>query len=189
MKRLLIGLSTGWLLAAAPCHAVTIDLTSNYCGCGNPYPSFGTVTVIQDGLGVDLTAHLAAGYGFVGYNAPYTLKFNTADVALADITVDDPTPQAYAVSGGPWFNITGTFAGEFTNDIAWHVANATVADLMHNDANGQAIYAYVYNDATGTSGIVAGTAAPDPTPLPPAALLFVGGLALLGMLARKRRAA
>jgi hypothetical protein len=154
------------LLAISPAKAgviydEVIALTSDHCtnGCGAAGTIFGGVGLTQDGTTVDVTVHLRAGYAYANTGSVdhQAFKFNgTAfGIALGDITVDAHTPvlqanQAGSLGGfngdgtGPYdFGIScpscgGGLSNAFSNDILFHVANATIADLTHS--NGTSVF-------------------------------------------------
>jgi|SRR5438552_5871815 len=143
-------LAIGLLLAASSARATVFDLTSDHCtgGCGTP--PFGTVTVTQNGTSVDITVDLATGYKFAKTGSAdfQAFKFNGTGVALGDITVDQ------TVSGQTLAAMTGAFNGDgtgmftfgiecttcknggasaFDDNIVFHVADATIADLTQGN--------------------------------------------------------
>src|SRR5215475_15756950 len=73
--------TVGFMIAVAPAHAVTFDLTSCHVtgGCGTQ-TVFGTVTLTQNGANVDFVVQLNGGNRFVqtGSADQQLFKFNGA---------------------------------------------------------------------------------------------------------------
>jgi hypothetical protein len=214
MRGVLIALFGVVLCAATPSlsHAISYNLTSNHCTvpaeCGAPGTIFGTVTLTQNGTTVDVTVDLN--------NPPYVyaqtgsvdfalFKFNATGVVLADITVDQ------TVAGQTLAAATGTFNGDgtgnfswgifcttcgngiqtFSNDLVFHVANATIADLTVPNNLGNLFVADI-GCATSTGGFCTqGATGPiDATPGPIVGAGIPGLIAACGLLigfARRRR--
>jgi len=181
------------LAVAVPANAIVFDFTSDHCtgGCGTP--PFGTVTLTQNGTAVDTIVHLFDGNLFVQTGAAdfQAFKFNATGVVLGDITVDAHTPALVAATGAFNGDGTGNFgfgincptcanggAGAFNNDIVFHVANATIADLTAPNNLGIIFVADMLSGTTGNTGPVDATVPNVPEP---ASLLLLGsGIAGLG---------
>jgi len=181
-------------------HAVTYNFTSDHCtgGCGTA--PFGTVTLTQNGTTVDVTVHLNTGYSYVktGSGDFQNFKFNGTGVALGDITVDAHTPALVAATGAFNGDGTGNFtfgincpscgnggSGDFTSDITFHVANATIADLTAANNLGNLFVADVLAPNGNTGPIDVSTGPVTQTPEPASLLLL--GIACVGLSAVKRR--
>jgi hypothetical protein len=201
-------LTVGLMVAAQPAQALVFNLTSDHCtgGCGPAGTIFGTVTVLQsgpsDGTGtVDITVHLnnpPYAYAKTGAADDQAFKFNASGVLLTDITVDVHVPGLVAATGAFNGDGTGNFSfgincpscggggsSSFTNDIVFHIANATIADLTATNNLGNVFVADVINTVTGNTGPVDATVA---TVAEPGSLLLVGsGMALAGILSRRRK--
>src|SRR4051812_25567387 len=147
-----------------PPPSVIYDLTSNHCtvqaDCGAPGTVFGTVTLSQNGTTVDLGVHVNSPYAFVTTGSVdfQNFIFNGVGVALGDITVDAHIPALAASTGvygnggvgsfqfGIFCGSCGNgFSGDFNNDIVFHVANATIADLTVPNLAGNVFVADIGN--------------------------------------------
>src|SRR5262249_108484 len=141
-------------------------------GCGPAGTIFGTVTLVQNGTTVDVTVDLnSPPFAFAKTGAAdfQAFKFNATGVVVGDITVDQTVPgQTLAAQTGTFngdgtgsfsFGINCTSCGNglssaFTNDIVFHVANATIADLTHFNDAGNLFVADIGNTLTGATGPV-----------------------------------
>ena len=191
------------LAVSQTANALTMqyNLTSDHCtgGCGPLGTVFGIVTVGQSGTTVDITVHLNSPYAFANTGSAdnQAFKFNAIGVAVGDITVDAHTPGLAANAGA--FNGDGTgafgfgiFCGScggglssgFTNDIVFHVANATIADLTVPNLNGNVFVADVGNTITGLTGPIDATTGSVPDGGSTVTLL---GSVLLGLAVLRRR--
>ena len=171
-------LTAGLMIAAPAAQAVVFDLTSDHCSGGCGTPPFGTVTVVQNGTGVDIDVALAAGYSFVKTGSAdfQAFKFNGTGVALTDITVDAHVPALVASAGNFSGDGTGFFgfgincpscgngaSDKFTTPISFTVANASVNDLIGGNNLGIVFVADVLAPNGNTGPVdVTGTAVPEP---------------------------
>jgi PEP-CTERM motif len=189
------------LLGAGSARAISFEFTSDHCtgGCGTA--PFGTVTLNQNGANVDVTVHLFSPNFFVKTGAGdfQAFKFNAAGVILGDITVDQTVAlQTLAAQTGAFngdgtgmftFGIACTTCGNgsgdsFNDDIVFHVASATIADLTAGNNLGNLFVADILSDAAG--GGTGNTGPVDvPVPEPVTAALF--GLGLVGLAVAGRR--
>ena len=180
------------LAVAVPANAILFQITSDHCSgtCGTP--PFGTVNLTQNGTTVDVDVHLFDGNLFAKTGAvdDQAFKFNGAP-SLASITVDAHVPALVPATGAFNGDGTGNFgfgincptcanggAGAFNNDILFHVANATIADLTAPNNLGIIFVADMLSGTTGNTGPVDATVPNVPEP---ASLLLLGsGLVGLG---------
>src|SRR5262249_8220718 len=197
----LLGLSG---VAGSAGASTIFDLTGDHCSGGCGAAPFGSITLTQNGVNVDVTVHLLSPNKFVKTGSVdfQAFKFNAAGVVVGDITV------AQTVSGETLAAQTGAFNGDgtgsfafgiacttcgggasdkFGNDIVFHVANATIADLIARNSLGNVFVADIIGSTGKTGPVYATTANPVPEPAP--AALFAAGLFGLAVLGRRSRPA
>jgi hypothetical protein len=190
------------LVVAGPAYANTIfDLTSDHCtgGCGTP--PFGTVTLAQNGSTVDVTVDLADGYAFAKTGAAdfQAFKFNGTAIVLGDVTVDQTVlgQTLAATTGALNGDGTGNFlfgiecstcgnggSDAFSDNIVFHVADATIADLTVPNNLGNVFVADVLAP-NGNTGPVDATTPRNGVPEPASLMLLGAGLAAIGIWRRK----
>jgi len=176
IKLSLVPLAIGLLAVAPSVQAISYDFTSDHLTGGAGTPPFGTVTLLQNGSTVDVTVDLADGYSFVKTGSVdfQAFKFNATGVSLADITIDAHTPTLVASTGAFNGNGTGEFAfginapsqgdggsDPFTDNIVFHVADATIADLTAPNALGNLFVADVLAPNGNTGPVDVSTPVPD----------------------------
>jgi hypothetical protein len=199
----LLALGAGALVTVPAAQAQIIyDFTVDHCtgGCGTP--PFGEVTLTQVGGNVTIDVHLLSGNQYVKTGAAdfMDFKFNATGVVLADITIDAHTPGLIAQTGIFSGDGTGLFgfgitcptcgnggSGRFSDDIVFHVSNATIADLISANSLGFVFVADILSGQTGRTGPVAAVAPVSVIPEPETYAMLLAGLGLLGFAARRRK--
>jgi hypothetical protein len=201
MKNFKILLVVACLALAAPfAQALTFEFTSDHVTGGAGTPPFGTVTLTQNGTGVDFNVTLAAGYGFVltGSADFQYFKFNAIGITTADITVTQNFTGFTLSADTGSFNGDGTGAFSFgiTSDhgngasppiyagpVLFSVANSTIADFTTANNLGNLFVADILapNGNTGPVDVTAPNGVPDS-----GTTLMLLGAALTGLGAMRR---
>ena len=191
-------------LSATSASAISYDITVDHSsGSGLGTAPYGTVTLTQNGTGVDFTVHLTTGYNFVLTGAAdfMDFKFNATGVSLADITITQNAPETLVAQTGTFsgdgtglfaFGITGTGqknggAGKFNSDIKFNVANSVIGDFTTANSLGFLFVADLISPdgkATGPAAVTGNGTRSVPDGASTMALLGTG-LASLGLLRRK----
>ena len=205
-KGLIVGLMVLMTLVAAhsvQADTIAFDLTSNHCSdpaaCGAPGTIFGTVALAQNGSTVDITVDLNPPYvwaktGSADFQA---FKFNAIDVVTGDISVDQTfAGQTLAATSGNFsgdgtgffgFGIACTTCGNgistFSNDIVFHVASASIADLTVPNTLGNVFVADIGNSTNGATGPIDATGTQVPEPI----TLLLLGSGLIGLWGARRK--
>ncbi len=201
----------GVFASASAATATTIDLTADHCtgGCAPPGTIFGTVTLTQNLANVDVTVHLNSPFEFAKTGAAdmQAFKFNASGVVLGDITVNQTVPGQTLIADTGAFNGdgTGTFvfgiacstcggglSTAFANNLVFHVANATIADLTAANALGFVFAADIGNPTTGKTGPIGALFQPGPVPqstVPEPTSLVLVGTGFLAVARKLRRKA
>jgi hypothetical protein len=140
-----IGLAAALVLPAGAVptvYNITVDHSS---GSGLGPAPYGTVSLNQNGSGVDFIVHINTGYGFVltGAGDDMDFKFNATGITLADITITQNATVTLSAATG---TLNGDGTGQFTygitgaqgpggsgalynTDIKFNVANSTIGDF------------------------------------------------------------
>jgi hypothetical protein len=166
-------------------------------------PSYGTVTLTQDGADVDVNVTLATGLNFVTTGGPHDLfAFNATGVSLSDITnlsvlgggtLQAVVPGADTPFGSFNFGINCTSCdnggpGQQNDPMTFKVLNSTLSDfaLMSTGGSPNAYFAadliQTNGGATGAVGAIA-AAVPEPETY----AFMLAGLGVMGFVAKRRR--
>ena len=173
-------------------------------------PTYGSVSLTQDGANVDFLVKLDPEFNFVTTGNHYVFSFSGTDVAKTDIVdIADVGGQTFAVTttatnppfGSFGFGIScltncsnGNSAGGYNDPLSFTVENATIADFLVPSTNagslGPAYFAadVVVTDRSLDSYGKTGNVGVSPVPEPETYALFLAGLGMMGFMARRRRA-
>lgn len=195
----------GVLASASVATATTIDLTVDHCtgGCAPPGTTFGVVTLTQNGANVDVTVHLNSPFEYAKTGAAdfQAFKFNATGVVVGDITVNQTVPGQTLIADTGAFNGDGTGAfvfgiacstcggglsSAFANDLVFHVANATIADLTAANALGFVFAADIGNPTNGNTGPIGALPPPPRVPEPTSMVLVGSGFLLVARRLRRK---
>nr|HET7859496.1 PEP-CTERM sorting domain-containing protein [Caldimonas sp.] len=166
-------------------------------------PSYGTVTLTQNGADVDFSIALRGDLNFVTTGGPHDLfAFNGNGVALADITgltvlgggtLQAVIPGADTPFGDFGFGINCTSCanggpGQQQDPMTFKVLNSTLADfaVLSTGGSPNAYFAadLIQTDGGATGAVGAITAA---VPEPETYALMLAGLGMMGFMAKRRR--
>jgi hypothetical protein len=189
MKIRLTPVLSGICLAAAlvlPAGAVpsVYDITVDHATGGLGTGPFGSVSLNQNGTGVDFIVHINTGYGFVltGSADFMNFKFNATGVSLSDITITQNAPNTLTAqtpapghsfdgdgTGQFGFGITGApgqgsgGSDPFSTDIKFNVADSTISDFtVPNNLNFLFVVDVISpNGNTGPAAVPGGRQVPD----------------------------
>ena len=207
--KLKLALTSAALLATfGACQAATVyTFNTTAVGAFGSAP-YGTVTLTQNGVGVDVTVALRSDMNFVNTGGPHDVfTFNLSGAVVGDISnikFNNVANANYTAVAGGANTPFGTFTfaidctgvgcangapGQAVDPLTFSVANALEADF----ANANAVGAFFGADAicvsgscNGSTGAIAVTGTPgNNTPEP--GTLALAGLAMLGVAAARRR--
>ena len=172
-------------------------------------PTYGSVSLTQDGANVDFVVNLDPEFNFVTTGNHYVFSFSGTGVAKTDIVdIADVGAQTFTVTttatnppfGSFGFGIScltncsnGNSAGGYNDPLSFTVENATIADFLVPSTNAGSLGpAYFAADVLVTSGANLGatgavgvtTAVPEPETY----ALMLAGLGVMGFVAKRRRA-
>jgi len=202
-----LGLSVVTLPAAA------VDYLFNVTDVGTfGAPTYGTVSLLQDGTSVDFKITLDPEFNFVSTGGHHVFSFNGTGVVATDITgISDSTGQAFTVDSPNAVNPPfGSFKfGIVCSDncknggpgyggpLEFTVANAVINDFLVLSTLPPGTYpayfaADVYwqldpNAELARTGAIGVTQLTTPVPEPETYALFLAGLGAMSFVARRRR--
>ena len=194
---------------AMPALAQSAVYTFNDGGSAFATPgNYGTITLTQDGSNVDFSVALASGFEFVttgNDNSHVLFGFNASGVSTGDISNivaagGGTFTAAAGATGSPFgdfsFGIYCTSCangapGQQTPPLTFTVASAALADFNFLSTSGSPdafFTADIIRVDGGATGQVGATDAPVPgVPEPESYALMLGGLGVVGFIARRRK--
>jgi len=188
--------------SALPALAVTVYNFNSTQVAAFGAPDYGTVTLTQNGLDVDVSVTLAAGLNFVTTGGPHDLfAFNATDVAISDIqnlsvlgggTLQAVVPGADQPFGSFNFGINCTSCdnggpGQQNDPMTFKVLNASESDFAVLSTGGSP-NAYFAADLIQTNGGATGAVgAIAAVPEPETYALMLAGFGMMGFIAKRRR--
>jgi hypothetical protein len=196
---LFLTLLVAGLMAAPPtAQAVSIPLNVDLCSGGCGTSPFGLVTLTQNGTTVDFSVTLNSPNAFIhtGASGGASFLFNTVGVVVGDITIDPIAGKTMAALIAPNTGPTGIFSFGITCSscgngggptdqiavpIAFHVANATIAEVSQANSNGIVFAADIISNPPTGNGNTGLVASGNQITVPEMPTLSLMGLGLCGI--------
>jgi hypothetical protein len=209
-SRSLIGAAAAIGLSSLALPALAVDATYILDNGGSAFATpgnYGSVSLTQDGSSVDFSISLADGYEFVttGNAISHALfAFNATGVSNGDISnIQAGSPGTFTVGAPATGSPFGDFgfgiycsdcksggAGATMPPLTFSVANAMVSDFafLSTGGNPNAYFtADIIDVASGNTGQVGATGMVPGVPEPESYALMLGGLGVVGFIARRRK--
>ena len=202
-------IATALAIVASPASAIDVTLynlnTTAVAAFGEP--SYGSVSLSQDGTAVDFLIELREDLNLVFDNdggSTAAFSFNATGVAVGDISgVMDKAGKTFAVAQPGIDAPFGVFTfgivcvsncahSVFGDVLAFKVADATLADFRIESTGGNPnaqFAADVFMTGSGVRGAVSAILVATPVPEPATYALMLAGLGAAGFIARRRKAA
>jgi PEP-CTERM motif-containing protein len=208
----LVPLAAAFVLSFVALPAAAVDYAFDTTDVGAfGAPTYGSVSLTQDGANVDFVVKLDPEFNFVTTGNHYVFSFSGTGVAKTDIVdiTDLGGQQTFNVTttatnppfGSFGFGIAcltncsnGNSAGGYNDPLSFTVENATITDFLVPSTKagslGPAYFAadVVVTDRSLDSYGSTGNVGVSPVPEPETYALFLAGLGMMGFMARRRRA-
>ena len=205
-SRTLLSAAAALGMSAMALPALAIDYTLDNGGSAFATPgNYGTVSLAQDGTSVDFSVTLAPGFNFVttgNANSHVLFGFNATGVSTGDVSgITAGNGGTFSVgapaTGSPFGDFTlGIYCtscanggpGATTPPLTFTVANAVLADFNFLSTNGNPNAYFTADVISGsTTGQVGATTVVPGVPEPESYALMLGGLGVIGFIARRRK--